>query len=84
MLIGLLKTIIFLMVVYYISKFVIRIWLKNKIADTMKQQQNSMDENEAAYKKQEKGKVTIKKDNSATGSSSSASGDYVDYEEVKE
>lgn len=84
MLVGLLKTIIFLMVVYYIAKFAIRIWLKNKVAEKIKYQQNTMDANEADYKKQEKGKVTIKKDSSDSSFSGSSSGDYVDYEEIKD
>lgn len=83
MLVGLLKTIIFLLAIYYIGKFLLRIWLKSKVNEHIKRQKNSVQEDEAAYKKQEKGKVTVHKTDHDSGSKDSA-GEYVDYEEIKD
>ena len=46
-----------------------------------KRQQNSVSEEEAAFKRNEKGRVHVKK-NKSSSSPESSGGEYVDYEEV--
>lgn len=79
---GLLKTILFLLVVYYISKFLLRLWIRSKISEHSKRMQNSANHKEVHQQKVNKGKVTVHtKEQNSDGNHSS--GEYVDYEEIK-
>ena len=78
--VNLLRTILIIVLVYYVSRFLLRWWIKRKVADMHKRQQNSVSEEEANFKRNEKGKVHIKQTKSSGRESSS--GDYIDYEEV--
>ncbi len=88
MLVGLLKTIFFLLTFYYlfklIGRFVFPILLKKGVERMQQQQQRSAGSfREEA--KQKEGKVTINKNQTGKGNSnlSDNQGEYVDYEEVK-
>lgn len=82
---GLLKTILYLVLFYYLSKFLMRRWLNKKIKEHTDFRQNSVSEQEAAQRKNQEGKVTIKGSGSGNtnGGHSSDEGEFVDYEEVK-
>ena len=78
--VGVLRTIIIIVLVYYVVRFLIRWWIKIKVADMHKRQQNSVSEEEASFKRNDKGKVHIKQKKSSGHESSG--GEYVDFEEV--
>lgn len=78
---GFLRTILVLALIWYGSKFLLRWWLKNKVASAMKERERSVSEEEAAFKSKDTGKVHIKSEK--TSSTSSSGGEYVDYEEVE-
>ncbi|MCX6181988.1 MAG: DUF4834 domain-containing protein [Bacteroidetes bacterium] len=79
---GLVKTIVYILVIYYGLKFLVRYvfpmllknYVDNKVGE-MKKQQNAVYEQEVEQLKKQKGKVTISKDPSKDG-------EYVDYEEI--
>lgn len=75
-----LRTILILATIWYGSKFLLRWWLKNKMASAMKEQERSVSEDEAAFQNKDAGKIHIKKEKTSTRSSNY--GEYVDYEEV--
>lgn len=79
---NLLRTIITIALIYYGVKFLFRWWLKRKVSAAVKQQQNTMSEHEASYKRQEKGRVNVKQEKSSDSTQSSG-GEYVDFEEVE-
>ena len=80
--VGFLRTILWIVAIYYISKFLFKWWLKRKIENHSQQMQNSMDEQQAAQAQQEQGKVRIKQAKQNEKSAGN-SGEYVDFEEVK-
>ena len=81
-LIGLLKTLFYLIVFYQIGKFLFKWWLKRKVESHAEKMQNSMDEQQAAQAKRQEGHVSIKQPQQHKQSSGN-SGEYVDFEEVK-
>tara|TARA_B100000963_G_C22589517_1_gene654801 strand:+ start:103 stop:360 length:258 start_codon:yes stop_codon:yes gene_type:complete len=78
--VGVFRTIIIIILTYYVVRFLLRWWVKIKLADIKKRQQNSVSEEEANFKRNEKGKVHIKQTKSSVRESTG--GDYIDYEEV--
>jgi len=87
MILGVLKTIFFLLTFYYLFKFIGRLvlpYVMKKGFEKMQQQQNGAGSFQEKAR-QEEGKVTIKrnaqKKNSETASTND--GEYIDYEEVK-
>jgi len=87
MIVGVLKTIFFLLTFYYLFKFIGRLvlpYVMKKGFEKMQQQQNGAGSFQEKAR-QEEGKVTIKrnaqKKNSETVSTND--GEYIDYEEVK-
>jgi len=80
--VNFLRTILIIGLVYYVARFFLRWWIKRKVSTLHKQQQNSVSEQEATFKRHEKGKVHIKT-NQSSSKSTSSSGEYVDYEEVE-
>ena len=74
--VNLLRTILIIVLVYYVSRFLLRWWIKRKVADMHKRQQNSVSEEEASFKRNDKGKVHIKQKKSSGHESSG--GEYVD------
>tara|TARA_Y100000766_G_scaffold268584_1_gene264843 strand:+ start:454 stop:714 length:261 start_codon:yes stop_codon:yes gene_type:complete len=79
--VNLLRTILIIVLVYYVVRFLLRWWIKRKVSSLHNQQQNSVSEEEATFKRNEKGKVQIKQNKSSSEHKSSG-GDYVDFEEV--
>jgi len=80
-----LKTIAFLIVFYYLFKFVGRIFGPFLLAmgmDKIKKQQQKQ-QNFRQSKKQEEGKITLHTNQKNEKKVSSDLGDYVDFEEVK-
>jgi len=75
-----LRTILILTVIWYGGKFLLKWWLKSKMASAMKEQERSVSEDEAAFKNKDAGKIHIKKEKTPTHSSNC--GEYIDYEEV--
>ena len=76
-----LRTVLIIIIIYQVSKFLVKLWLRTKINDYVQRSKNSINEQEAERLNRERGKVTIKKTESSNKSSSA--GEYVDYEEVK-
>ena len=71
--------------IYYIGKFLLRLWIKSKVNEHVRRQKETVAEEEATYRNQEKGKVTIQRKRSKSKSGDTGdSGDYVDYEEIKD
>ena len=82
--VNFLRTIITIVLIYYGIKFLFKWWLRRKVANAVRQQQNSMSEHEAAFKRQETGKVHIRQErNTSSSNHNSSGGEYVDYEEVE-
>lgn len=79
--VNLLRTVLTVAIIYYVARFLLRWWIKRKVSTLHKQQQNSVSEEEAKFKRNEQGKVHIKKSTSSSESPSSG-GDYVDFEEI--
>lgn len=75
-----LRTILILAVIWYGSKFLLKWWLKKKMASVIKEQERFVSEDEAAFQNKDAGKIHIKKEKTSTNSSNR--GEYVDYEEV--
>lgn len=78
---GLIRTILVIAVIYYVGKFLFKWWLKRKINAARRDERKTVSEEEARFKKQEKGKVHIKQ-NKNSSSNNSSSGEYIDYEDV--
>ena len=79
--VNLLRTVLTVAIIYYVVRFLLRWWIKRKVSTLHKQQQSSVSEEEANFKRNEKGRVHIKKDQSSSETRSSG-GDYIDFEEV--
>lgn len=88
MLVGLLRTVFYILVFYYIFKFIGRflmpIFLK-KGFERMQQQQNNQANTFREKAKQQEGKVTVQKTSQTKKDSpvDDNQGEYIDYEEVK-
>ncbi len=85
MLIGLFRTVFFIIIFYYIFKFIARVVLPLFIANRvnhMRNQGNNLNDY-ANQKKKEEGKVTIQKGKPSQKITTEDMGEYVSYEEVK-
>ena len=86
MLVGLLKTIFFLLTFYYLFKLIGRILVPLLLKKTMERMQDRQQAAANAYQekaRQQEGKVTIKtKTQKKNNPVSENQGEYVDYEEV--
>ena len=80
---GLLRTILVVVLIYYGSKFLFKWWLKRKMDAARREERRTMSEDEANFRRNEKGKVHIKQ-NKSSSSTGSSGGEYIDYEEVDE
>jgi hypothetical protein len=80
--IGLLKTILFLMAFYYISKFILRIWIRNKIQQHLNKHGEEIKNDHIQKANKQKGKVTIH--GTSSGSKKSNNEEYAEYEEIKD
>ena len=67
--------------IYYVSKFLIKWWVRSKIKQATESRENFVSEQEASYKQNDTGKVHIINQQSQSSKSSSG-GDYIDFEEV--
>ena len=88
MIIGLLKTIFFLLTFYYIFKFIGRLllpYMVKKGVEHIHQQQQRAASDYQAQARQQEGKVTVQKNEPKKSSHivDDNEGEYVDYEEVK-
>ncbi|WP_439183066.1 DUF4834 family protein [Carboxylicivirga taeanensis] len=88
MLYGLAKTIFFLIIFYYLFKFIGRLllpFIMKKGVERMQQQQQRAASNYQQQARQQEGKVTINRDapKKSSGIVGDNEGEYVDYEEVK-
>ncbi len=79
--VNLLRTILIIVLVYYVVRFLLRWWIRRKVADIQNQQKNSVSEEEAHFRRNETGKIHIKQDRTSS-EGKSIGGEYVDYEEV--
>lgn len=75
------RTILIIVAIYYVSKFLIKWWVRSKIKQATETRENFVSEQEASYKKNDTGKVHITNQQSQSSKSSSG-GDYIDFEEV--
>lgn len=82
--VGFLRTILTLVIIYYVGKFLFRWWLKRKVENAVKQREKTISEFEADQKRHAEGSVHVKsKENTRSNTrAGSSAGDYVDYEEV--
>ncbi|MCG8581109.1 MAG: DUF4834 family protein [Bacteroidales bacterium] len=88
MLLGLAKTILFLVTFYYLFKLIGRLvlpYLMKKGVERMQQQQQNAATNYQRQAQQQEGKVTVKKNaqNKSSHVVDDNEGEYVDFEEVK-
>lgn len=87
MLIGLLKTIFFLITFYYLFKIIGRLllpYVMKKGMERMQQQQQNAATNYRQQSQQREGKVTVqRKAQKKSGVVDDNEGEYVDFEEVK-
>jgi len=82
--VGLLKTILYIVVFYYLGKFLFKWWLKRKITSHTQQMNSSVNETEADYMRKAEGHVSIKQEPTTKSTKSPTdSGDFVDFEEVE-
>jgi hypothetical protein len=82
---ALLKTILFLVVIYYLVRFIGRVILPLFIAGRLKNMQNQHfgQYNHSNSKRSKEGEVTIQKQSANKKITSSDMGEYVDFEEIK-
>ncbi len=80
--IGLFKTILFLIAFYYVSKFILRIWIRNKIQKHLNKHGEEIYDNHIQKSNKQKGKVTIH--GTSSGAKKSNNEDYAEYEEIKD
>tara|TARA_B100000795_G_scaffold258900_1_gene233404 strand:+ start:11426 stop:11683 length:258 start_codon:yes stop_codon:yes gene_type:complete len=76
-----LRTILIIVAIYYVSKFLLKFWVRTKIKQASSARENSVSEQEASHKQGDTGKVHIKSQTSQSKHQSSG-GEYIDYEEV--
>ncbi|TLX73079.1 DUF4834 family protein [Labilibacter sediminis] len=83
--VGLIKTIFFLVIFYYLFKFIGRVFLpifiNNRVKKMHEQQFGQTQQN--YRQQQEEGKVTIQKKVKTNKAATSDIGEYTDFEEVK-
>ncbi len=86
MLVGLLKTIFFLLVFYYLFKIIGQLFMpfliKRGFAKMQQRQQQAANHYQEKAR-QEEGKVTVQVNRNKPSGSTGTEGEYVDYEEVK-
>ncbi|WP_430814106.1 DUF4834 family protein [Carboxylicivirga sp. RSCT41] len=88
MLLGLIKTIFFLITFYYLFKIIGRLvlpYLMKKGVERMQQQQQNAATNYQRHAQQKEGEVTVQKNAQKKSSNvvDQNEGEYVDFEEVK-
>jgi hypothetical protein len=76
-----LRTILIIVTVYYVSKFLVKWWVRSKIKQATQNRENFVSEQEASHKQHDTGQVHITNQQSRSSSSSSG-GDYIDYEDA--
>lgn len=76
-----LSTVLIIVAIYYVSKFLVKWWLRAKLKQAAKNRDNFVSEQEASHIKNDAGKVHITNQQSQSSSSSSG-GDYIDFEEI--
>lgn len=76
-----LRTILIIVAIYYVSKFLLKLWVRSKVKQATSARENFVSEQEASHKQQETGKVHIKSQSNQSSHQSSG-GEYVDFEEV--
>lgn len=88
MLVGLFKTIFFLITFYYLFKIIGRLalpYLMKKGVERMQKQQQNAGQNYQQQAQQQEGKVTVQKNTQKKSSHvvDENEGEYIDFEEVK-
>jgi len=88
MIVGLIRTIFYILVFYYVFKFIGRLvmpYFLKKGVERMQQQQQNTANNFRQEEKKKEGTVTIKKGSQENNDSTfmENQGEYVDFEEVK-
>lgn len=87
MLLGFLRTVLFILIFYYLFKFIGRyllpFLLKKGVENMQKKQQDEFNRHSEQQKKRE-GEVTIKQNQKSQNSvnNSNSDGDFVDFEEI--
>ncbi|SMO61776.1 protein of unknown function [Saccharicrinis carchari] len=83
---GLLKTIFFILVFYYLFRFIARVIVPFLLGRQMNKMNNHYKREQSfkTQKKREEGKVTIQKKHKSPKKVSPDVGEYIDYEEVKD
>jgi len=76
-----LRTILIIVAIYYVSKFLLKFWVRSKVKQATSARENYVSEQEASHKQGEAGKVHINNKTDDSGHQSSG-GEYIDYEEV--
>ena len=76
-----LRTILIIVAVYYVSKFLVKWWVRTKVKQAVQNRENFVSEQEASHKQDTTGKVHITNQQDQSSSPSSG-GDYIDFEEV--
>jgi ABC-type bacteriocin/lantibiotic exporter with double-glycine peptidase domain len=82
---GLLKTLFFILLLYYVFKFLLKLlapFLVKKVADTMQKKAEEQFGNQQPKSSVKEGETTIDKAPKANQQSKNSAGEYVDFEEI--
>lgn len=82
---GLLRTIFFLIIFYYVFRFIVKVLFPLFITNRVRKMQNQHfgPSNNNYQHREKEGKVTIQKNTKSEKKTPDDLGEYVDYEEVK-
>jgi uncharacterized membrane-anchored protein YitT (DUF2179 family) len=86
MLIGLLKTILYILFFYYLFKILARIFfpiVMKKTMDNMEDKYRKYQEQQSGYQQGKEGETVIDKKPNAKRKNKSVKGEYIDYEEIE-
>jgi hypothetical protein len=85
---GLLRTILILLAIYFLFRFIMRVILPLLLKNYIEKKQKEFfgQHQQQHFDKKEEGKITVKKTPSSKGKKShdDDEGEYVDYEEIKD
>jgi hypothetical protein len=83
---GLLRTILILLAIYFLFRFIMRVILPLLLKNYIEKKQKEFFGQQQHFDKKEEGKITVKKGSSLKNKkkTNDDEGEYVDYEEIKD
>ncbi len=82
-LVGLVKTIFIILIIYYGSKFVGRYLLRGFVSKAANEARRQQDQVQNQQKKKKEGEVTVNYKPKSNKAYQKEEGDYIDFEEIK-